>query len=220
MLAFLRKVAPRPCTVLEAGCGSGHVTARLAALDYPVTLLDRSAEALRVATECLAAVGETGRTLQADFAEAYGDRPVEHASFDLVWSGGVLEHFPEAGQVAWLRACGRACRPGGVVVQFIPYAGCKTYWLARAFHEAQRSWPYGDERPEHSLGRFSREMVPELTFQFEDLISTEAGWRMFGRAKRVTRFRQALDAIVPREDQTKILGHGLIAACWRREART
>jgi SAM-dependent methyltransferase len=216
MLAFLRRVAPRPCAVLEAGSGSGHVTARLAALGYPVTLLDRSPEALRVAGECLAAVGAQGTTLQVDFLTAERDGFVRDAGFDLVWSGGVLEHFPQPEQVAWLQACARACRPGGAVVQFVPYAGCVTYRLARAFLEAQRAWPYGDERPVDSLAHVSHESVPALAFQFEETISAEAGWRMFGTDPRVGRLREALDALLPRQDQTRILGCGLLAACWRR----
>jgi SAM-dependent methyltransferase len=75
--------------ILECGCGSARVSQFLALRGYHCTLLDYSEPALAVARERFTSQGLHARYVQADLMNL----PFQPASFDIVYSGGVLEFF-------------------------------------------------------------------------------------------------------------------------------
>lgn len=102
--------------VLEVGCGNASNLRLLAArrADADCWALDSSPEAIaRVKGEIPNAVlGDCLRT------------PFKDGEFDLIYSGGLMEHFPDENPfVAEMR---RILRPGGLVVTFVP--GRYTLW--------------------------------------------------------------------------------------------
>ena len=77
--------------VLEVGCGIGTDTVRFARAGARVVGIDLTQAAVELANAWLEQEGLAGRALQAD-AELL---PFEDASFDLVYSWGVLHHTPD-----------------------------------------------------------------------------------------------------------------------------
>jgi ubiquinone/menaquinone biosynthesis C-methylase UbiE len=96
--------------VLELGCGTGNLTARLAARGATVTAIDQDPEMLAVAREKLG--GEPRVTLQEMAAVEIADRfPAGH--FDAVAGTLVLSEMSEDEQAYVLAAARRVLRPGG-----------------------------------------------------------------------------------------------------------
>lgn len=93
--------------VLEVGCGVGTDTARFARAGARITAIDLTETAVELARRWLAAESLPGNTLQAD-AERL---PFDAASFDLVYSWGVLHHTPDTRRA--LDEVRRVLRPDG-----------------------------------------------------------------------------------------------------------
>ena len=85
--------------VLEAGCGRGIISARMAELGAEVYLLDISEEALQIARKHFIAKNLHAMFLHGDIL----DLPFRESTFDLVWNAGVMEHFEEGSRVAGLK---------------------------------------------------------------------------------------------------------------------
>lgn len=113
--------------VLECGCGTGRVSMRLVRFGASVTLLDKSAAALKLASRF-----SQQQRLSVELVE--GDifsMPFSDSRFDLVWNAGVLEHFERAEQVKILKEMKRVCKPDGLVIVVVPYAGNPLYRVAK-----------------------------------------------------------------------------------------
>jgi ubiquinone/menaquinone biosynthesis C-methylase UbiE len=135
--------------ILEAGCGRGVISAKLAELGADVFLLDVSPKALEIAREYFAS-----RNLHATFIQ--GDiltLPFEGASFDLVWNAGVMEHFEDIPRLRALRGLSNVTRRGGLFITFNPYDKAFFYALGKRAAERKGRWPYGPEFPVRSLKR-------------------------------------------------------------------
>jgi ubiquinone/menaquinone biosynthesis C-methylase UbiE len=146
---------PRGSVVLDAGCGPGHVTVRLArdAPQATVVGLDFSATMLGLGAATLAA-SKTGnwRLIQADSHHL----PFGEGRFDLVLSTGALKNW--ADPVACLNEMYRVAKPNAIVV------------LAEVNRDATRedkdSWKRHLERalPRRPMGRRVR------TWFFENIV--------------------------------------------------
>lgn len=77
-------------TLLEAGCGSGHISSHLASRGYGTTLLDFSKVALKKARQLYKKNGLGGEFVHSDLFEI---SPQSVGTHDVVWNSGVLEHF-------------------------------------------------------------------------------------------------------------------------------
>jgi ubiquinone/menaquinone biosynthesis C-methylase UbiE len=93
--------------VLEVGCGLGTDTVRFARAGAHVTAVDLTATAVELTARRLAGEGLDGLAREAD-AEAL---PFGDASFDLVYSWGVLHHTPYTARA--IGEVARVLRPGG-----------------------------------------------------------------------------------------------------------
>ena len=124
--------------VLELGCGTGNLTARLLARGAAVTAIDQDPEMLGVAREKLG--GDPQLTLSESAAVEIADR-FPAGSFDAVAGTLVLSEMSEDEQTYVLEAALRVLRPGGRLVvadEIRPesaWARCKyaaTRWPAAA----------------------------------------------------------------------------------------
>ncbi len=108
-MAHLRPLLPLGGRVLEIGAGSGRLLCRVG-LERPFSLyaLDYAAYAMRAVRENYRRAGLDGHALFGDAAAL----PFADGAFDVVMSGGLLEHFRDPAPI--IREMGRILRPEGL----------------------------------------------------------------------------------------------------------
>ncbi len=129
-----------PCEVLELGCGpaldalnlAAHSAWRVQGVDFSQTALAQAAEGARLLQRRL--------TLHCADVRRTG---LPGGRFDLVYSQGLLEHFPDPEPV-W-REMQRLTKPGGFVLVDVPQTW-NPYTLAKLWHRVKGDWPWGWER--------------------------------------------------------------------------
>ncbi|MDP9265060.1 MAG: methyltransferase domain-containing protein [Chloroflexota bacterium] len=109
-MAHLRPLLPAGGRVVEIGAGSGRLLCRVGR-ERPFTLyaLDYAAYAIRAVRENYRRAGLTGHAL---FGDA-GTLPFADGAFDVLLSGGLLEHFRDPAPI--LAEMARILRPGGLL---------------------------------------------------------------------------------------------------------
>ena len=122
--------------VLEIGCGTGTLTARMAERGAMVTGIDASPRMLAEAEKKVAGGSWKERvTLKYMDAALIGDR-LPPGSFDLIVSTLVFSELPPAEQEYVLEACGKLLAPGGRILiadEVLPANGAArlVYYLVR-----------------------------------------------------------------------------------------
>ncbi len=157
-LAFIREEAVRHfgldggslrplggLNVLDIGCGGGLVCEPMARLGGAVTGLDPAAENIEAARQHASAQGLCVHYRAARVEDLVG----EGLQFDLVLCLEVVEHVPDV--AAFLAACARLVRPGGLMVLSTINRTLKSYALAIVGAEYILRWlPVGT----HQWDRF------------------------------------------------------------------
>lgn len=116
---FIEKALPgySPARILDVPCGAGRLSLELATRGHEVEGLDICAEALERARDLARERDLAPRFVQGDMREL----PYEATSFDaIVCFGNSFAYFDDAGNRAFLVACSRALRPGGVLILDTP----------------------------------------------------------------------------------------------------
>ena len=109
LLDFIRPYLPASGTIAELGCGSARLLARIG-LERPALRLvavDYEESAIRLVQACSRVYGVPIETKLDDV----NDLSFPGESFDMVLSGGLLEHFVDPTQA--LREMVRTLKPGG-----------------------------------------------------------------------------------------------------------
>jgi 2-polyprenyl-3-methyl-5-hydroxy-6-metoxy-1,4-benzoquinol methylase len=133
--------------VLEAGCGRGVISAKIAEAGGDVHLLDISSEALQIAKKHFAA-----KNLNASFTLGdILDLPFLESNFDIVWNAGVMEHFEDDSQLKILQDIAKIIKPMGVFITFTPSDRAIFYKIGKRVAEKKGRWPYGPEFPVKTL---------------------------------------------------------------------
>jgi ubiquinone/menaquinone biosynthesis C-methylase UbiE len=109
--------------VLEIGCGSGVHARLLAEAGARVTAIDLTPTAVEMTRRRLELHGLDGTVVEAD-AESL---PFPDASFDFVWSWGVIHHSEDTGRV--VAEVARVLRPGGRFAFMVYHRSSITYWI-------------------------------------------------------------------------------------------
>jgi 2-polyprenyl-3-methyl-5-hydroxy-6-metoxy-1,4-benzoquinol methylase len=142
---------PRGCTFCEVGAGSGTMSASLAAMGARITLVDISPKSLDFAKRHFETSG-----LHAHYAMQDGLRlGFRDGSFDVVWNGGVIEHFDDEGKVALIREMYRVTRPGGLLLIVVPNAHDVPFRMGKWIAQRRGKWIFGYE-DDLSEGRFRK----------------------------------------------------------------
>jgi len=127
LMAFLRPYLPKGGRVAEVGCGSGRLLARIGR-ERPVSLtaVDYAPSALELVSQSARAFGVKIRPVLADVnSMGFADR-----SFDLILSGGLLEHFEDPKPA--LAEMVRILKPGAAI--FAAVVPRKWFSLHRPMH--------------------------------------------------------------------------------------
>ncbi len=132
-------------SILDVGCGGGLVCEPLARLGARVTGLDPASENVEAARR-----HASGQGLAIDYrCGSVEDLGAEGLQFDAVACLEVVEHVPEPG--AFLTACARLVRPGGLMLLSTINRTAKAYLLAIVGAEYVLRWlPVGT----HQWDRF------------------------------------------------------------------
>lgn len=140
---FLRHVEPAG-SLLEAGSGSGALSAHLSQRGYRTTLLDQSPVALTLSRQVYQRFGLAGEFVGGDLFRL----PFPDGQFDCVWNSGVMEHFSDDRIVEGLKEMARVSR--NKVIVLVPNAACLFYRVGKWALERNKTWPYGDEYARYS----------------------------------------------------------------------
>jgi len=134
-LEFIGSDMPKSGRAIEIGCGSARLLARVGrAAPLQLVGFDASMNALRLAAA-------TASHFQLAIHTARGDvraLPFESGAFDLVLSGGLLEHFEDPSPV--LSEMVRILRPGGVFYADVVPRKLSLYRIGAALRMLRSPW--------------------------------------------------------------------------------
>ena len=135
-------------SILEVGCGSGIYTLSLLRefSNYPpsaATLVDFSSIALAFARKNAEQNGVLANLVLADASKL----PFPDNTFDIVWNGGVNEHFRDERRQLIFNEMARVCKSEGQVIVIVPNSLSLPYRLWKGVLEKQGRWEYGLEIP-------------------------------------------------------------------------
>lgn len=126
-------------SLIEMGCGSGHLSACLAQKGYRVILLDFSPIALGKAQETFKKYNLTGEFILGDIFHLDESVPV----CDFAWNSGVMEHFGDYEITILVNNIQKYAQKG--VLYLVPNSNSIAYLLMRARLMSEDKWIYGEE---------------------------------------------------------------------------
>ena len=127
-------------SILEAGCGSGHISSHLASRGYNTTLVDFSKIALDKAEKLYKKNSLDGRFVYSDLFDMSKDVVGMH---DVVWNSGVLEHFDAWQAISALQTMASVAKK--FIIVMVPNPTSISYMTFRDKALAQGSWQWGLE---------------------------------------------------------------------------
>ena len=183
LLRFLEAVgSPEGRTFCEVGCGSGTTSAALAKLGARVTLVDLSAKALDFACDLLSKMGSRFHAIRQNGLQM----GIRDGAFDVVWNGGVIEHFTDDGKIALMKEMYRIVKPGGLLVIIVPNADGWPFMAGKWIAQKRGKWIFGFE-DDLSAKRF-RGLAQEADIREYELAAHNpvVGWWFLPYGKAVT----------------------------------
>jgi SAM-dependent methyltransferase len=135
--------------VLEIGCGSGVHSRLLAAAGANLTAVDLTPTAVAMTKRRLELHDLEATVLEAD-AEAL---PLDDASFDFVWSWGVIHHSADTNAV--IAELARVLRPGGRLAFMVYHRSSITFWVNYVLVRGVLQGGLRHESPDELANRWS-----------------------------------------------------------------
>jgi len=208
--------------VLEIGCGTGVHTKLLAEAGARVAAVDLTPTAVELTTRRLELAG-----LSADVREADAESlPFPDASFDFVWSWGVIHHSSDTGRV--IAEIARVLRPGGRLAFMVYHRTSITFWLNYVLYRGVLRGGLLRESPDELANRWSdgvlarhytRQTLTDSLRPWFESIETQVMGQIGEAIPLPSRIRQPLARVIPRAPQEAILrrlGWFLFATAQRR----
>jgi len=141
---ILKKEINNQPMILEIGAGASRSSLLLGKFDGVTPfLLDTSISAVKISKKIA-----TFHDIKA--YHIIGDAfmpPFKDYSFDVVWSGGLLEHFSNQEGYQLIKNMFRLIKKGGKVIAIVPNRNAVVYNLSRQIAQKLGTWPYGFEEP-------------------------------------------------------------------------
>ncbi len=172
---------PKGQHIIEVGCGSGFTSAELARRGARCSLIDISPIALETARKAFVASGLEDPQCFNEDALA---NTVESDSYDLVWNGGVIEHFYDEGKELLLKEMLRMCKPGGLVIVTVPNRWCLQFQAVQWWQKLSGTWKYGfeDDMSPRRLRRLCKKIG--VRSSSASAFNPVLGWRWVPVARR------------------------------------
>lgn len=127
--------------IIELGCGSGVMSAKLAKKGYDVSVFDISKEALNTTKKNFLKNKAKGEFIQGDILNQH----LKPNSFDIVWNQGVIEHFDDIPKVV-SKMYGLVKKEGYLII-FVPAFNSPLHWTYRLLNllNLRSLWPFDDQ---------------------------------------------------------------------------
>ncbi len=139
---FLDNFKLKKPSILEIGCGSGEITARiLKRYGGSAILVDNSEEAVKIAKNNFRKHKLKAKVILTDIFNFYTKK-----KFDLVHSEGLIEHFKGEKQNELIKIHKKYVKKDGIVIISVPRPSWY-YKLWRFYLEKRDKWHYGFEKP-------------------------------------------------------------------------
>lgn len=148
--------------LLEVGCGLGIELGKLGQLGFDVTGVDLAPQAVALANANLRRKGVTGRAVAAN-AESL---EFEDASFDAVYSSGVLQHTPDMPRA--IAELHRVLKPGGRILIVLYHRHSWFYLL----HRLSRQNIEFDDEDAPIINAYTKAELRRLFANFENVAVT------------------------------------------------
>jgi SAM-dependent methyltransferase len=126
-------------SIIELGCGSGHISGILSIYGYNVSLLDFSEVALSKAKEFFNHYFLKGSFIKGDLMNLN----FLGQEFDVTWNSGVMEHFDDKSLYEALLSIRKVTKK--YFVFLVPNPDSLPYLLFRHKLMAEGRWEYGEE---------------------------------------------------------------------------
>lgn len=196
--------------VLEVGCGMGTHAALLARAGARLTAIDLTERAVQSTRRRFELFGLSGQIERADAEKL----PFPDASFDFVWSWGVIHHSSRFEDC--LAQIARVLRPGGRLMLMVYYRPCIVYYvncglirgvllgqlLRKPLHQI-----YVDSGDGFYARVFTRrELRGHLEQAFADIRLSVVGIKAELFPIPRTRFKEALESVTPDWLASAVLG--------------
>jgi len=137
------KVVSPGKTCLEAGSGTGRLSLKLGEDGVKPVLLDISKKAIEFSKKLA-----HRKNVEADFVVgSVLSLPFRSSCLDVVWSGGVLEHFTPKKQELIIRESLRVLKTKGKLITIVPDRRARLYNFLRILSMKMKTWPFGYEEP-------------------------------------------------------------------------
>jgi ubiquinone/menaquinone biosynthesis C-methylase UbiE len=148
---------PKNKSIIEVGCGSGFVSLALAERGAEISLLDISQVAL---DKAIGNFVECKLKKPKSYHEDALKSSVPSNSFDLVWNGGVIEHFSDQGKMKLIQEMMRMAKPGGFIVIMVPNRWCVQFQLMQKWMKLRKKWIFGfeDDMSPNKLKKMCKKM--------------------------------------------------------------
>ena len=137
-LNFLSKYLKQNSKMVEIGCGGASLSVSIAHKIDSYTGIDYSEEAITLAKKNT----NNMNNVKIIYQNALNLDPGLLGKFDVVWSSGLVEHFPTYGPI--IEAHYKLAAPGGVVLISVPYKySYHTIWYKLTRPKPfRRFWPW------------------------------------------------------------------------------
>lgn len=184
-LAPLLGLPPSGARILEVGVGCGYVLSRLTARCGGRGVgTDNDAQALRVSRAIARRISVRVALLRSDAEQL----PFSDGSFDLVYSQGLIEHFPDDVTRRLVAEHVRVVRPGGLLALSVPN-------LLNPFHTWLK-WRLGEDyrfAPERSYTpRQLRRLLTEYGIQLRGVDGYGLLWSLWHQTSWLAYYTSAL----------------------------
>lgn len=208
--------------VLEIGSGTGVHARLLAEAGARLSAVDLTPTAVELTRARLQQHG-----LTADVREADAERlPFPDASFDFVWSWGVIHHSESTENV--VREIARVLRPGGRLALMVYHRSSTTYWIQYQLIRGVFGLRLLRESPEQVANRYSdgviarhytRTGLTALLQPWFDDVETDVMGQMSEAVPLPARLRRPVERLVPLSLRRAIVrrwGWFIVATATRR----